>query len=949
MRSLLSPALVCGALLLPFSERAAADPPGDVEFFEKKIRPLLVDNCYKCHSSVQKKKGNLLLDSRAGMLKGGDTGPALVPGNVEASLLIKAIRSDDPDMKMPRGGKLSEQQIADLVAWIKMGAPWPDDKAGKISAQKTFDLRERSKHWSLQSVKRPPLPKVKDIGWCRSPIDHFILAKLEDAGLKPAPPADKRTLIRRVTFDLIGLPPTPQEIDAFLKDQSPEAFAKVVDRLLDSPHYGERWARHWLDLVRFAETQGHEFDFDLPEAYLYRDYVIRALNADVPYDQFVMEHIAGDLLPSPRRQPIDRTNESVLGTGFWFFGEAKHSPVDVRGDQADRLDNQIDVFSKTFLAMTVACARCHDHKFDAITTKDYYALSGYLQSARYQRAFLDDPQPLRQSIAKLQAIQIELKKLLGLENPTPVEIGSKTATSFADFRHDSYQDWFVSGEAFGDEPSLRGAFRVQPNPRQPLRTLVEPGIAHSGLVSDKLQGTLRSQTFVIDKKQIHYRVLGHKGRINLIIDGYTLIRDPIYGGLTFQVDHGDKLQWRSMDVSMWLGHRAHVEIIDDGTGYIGVEQIVFSDGGPPTAKEPGGQAGPLAKESNVPRLEILVKEYQAVEAALVPQRRAMAMQRGTPVDERVFIRGSHKNLGEVAPRRFLEVFALKGETAHASEPARLALAQQLVDPGNPLTARVMVNRLWKHHFGEGIVRTPDDFGVLGQTPTHPELLDWLAAEFVREGWSLKKMHRLMLLSSTYQMGSRSDAEADPLDPDDKLLHKMPIRRLDAECIRDAMLAVSGRLDKKMFGPGVMPHLTPFMAGRGRPGTSGPLDGDGRRTIYLNVRRNFLTPMLLAFDYPTPFTTIGRRSVSNVPAQALTLLNNPFVLQQAELWAEHAFSHRGLSSAEQIESMYEAAFARRPSANEMAAALTFVGNGGDRQAWSDLCHVLFNVKEFIFVP
>jgi hypothetical protein len=958
MRTVLAVALTCAALLLPIAPRTFADGNDGVEFFEKKIRPMLVDNCFKCHSSAQKKKGNLLLDSRAGMLKGGDTGPAAVPGNPDASLLIKAIRSDDPDVKMPRGGQLSREQIADLVAWIKMGAPWPEDKPGTAVAATVFDLKERSKHWSLQPVRRPPLPPVEKAAWCRSPIDYFILAKLEGAGLAPAAPADKRTLIRRVTFDLIGLPPTPAEVDAFLKDQSPGAFARVVDRLLDSPHYGERWARHWLDLVRFAETQGHEFDFELPEAYLYRDYVIRALNADVPYDQFVTEHIAGDLLPSPRRHPQDHSNESILGTGFWYLGEAKHGPVDIRGDQADRLDNQIDVFSKTFLAMTVACARCHDHKFDAISTKDYYALSGYLQSARFQRAFIDDAQPVRQAIGKLKSIQDDIKKVMGVE-ATATLVASEHSTDhvvLADFRKDSYAGWFVSGEAFGESPSKLGSVRIQPNPKSPIRTQVDRGIAHSGLISTKLQGTMRSRTFVIDKKKIHYRVLGHKGQVNLIIDGYRLIREPIYGGLTFRVDHGDKLQWRSMDVSMWFGHRAYVEIVDDGAGYIGVEQIVFSDGGPPNTKGVGGQPGPPAQDADVPRLARLLDEYQAIEDSVIAPRRAMAMERGTPIDEHVFIRGSHKNLGPMVPHRFLEVFTLGRPAANTpSGPDRLALARQLVDPANPLVARVMVNRLWKHHFGEGIVRTPDDFGVLGQTPTHSELLDWLASEFVKECWSLKKMHRLMLLSSTYQMASHADAAADKSDPDDRLLYKMPIRRLDAECIRDAMLAISGRLDRKMFGAGVMPYLTPFMAGRGRPDASGPLDGDGRRSIYLNVRRNFLTPMLLAFDFPTPFTTIGRRSVSNVPSQALTMLNNPFVLQQAQVWGTNIVKDEELRARERISRMYEAAFARPPSQGELADALAFVedqerayGKESDPRVWSDLCHVLFNVKEFIFV-
>jgi hypothetical protein len=979
-RSYLSIVLCIGWLACAvISHRAAAvDPPSKsvdptpegVDFFEKKIRPLLVEHCHQCHSAAHKKKrGDLWLDSRANMLKGGESGPAIVPGAPDKSLLIKAIKFDDPDLKMPKNGKLNEGQIADLIAWVQMGAPWPDDGTKTVVAKK-FDLKQRAKHWSLQPIKKPALPKVADPGWCRSPIDHFVLSQLEAEGLKPAAAADKRTLIRRATFDLTGLPPTPAEIDAFLKDESPDAFARVVDRLLASPHYGERWARHWLDLVRFAETLGHEFDFDLPDAYQYRDYVIRALNADLPYDQFVMEHIAGDLLPKPRWHPTQRFNESILATGFWYLGEAKHSPVDVRADQADHLDNQIDVFSKTFLAMTVACARCHDHKFDAISTKDYYALTGFLQTARQQRAFIDDAQPIRANVKKLQEIQAEIGRLLGLgeasklspaaEVPGPVGKG----VVFADFRKDTYKSWFVSGEAFGDAPSGPGAMLLQADPKRPVKMLVSPGLAHSGLVTGKLQGVLRSQTFVIDSKKIHFRTLGNKGQIHLIIDGYQLLRDPIYGGLGIKVDNAEQLQWRTIDVSMWQGHRAYIEIVDDGPGYIGVQQIVFGDDGPPAVADPSGSGklGPAAQAGDVARLAELLKQYQQIEAALPTPKRAMAMQEGTPVDERVFVRGNHKILGDLAPRRFLEVFDLvalappAAQSVSKVEPARLQLASKLVDPSNPLVARVMVNRLWKHHFGEGIVRTPDDFGVLGQKPTHPMLLDWLATQFVADGWSLKKMHRLMVLSSTYQMASRADAAADKADPENKLLHKMPIRRLEAECIRDAMLLVSGRLDAKMHGPGVMPYLTPFMVGRGRPAVSGPLDGDGRRSIYLNIRRNFLNPMFVAFDYPTPFSTIGKRSVSNVPAQALTLMNNPFVLEQAKVWGKRVLADKGLSVEQRIAKMFETALARPPTAQERADIAAFVaeqarlyGTVDDPRVWADVGHVLFNVKEFIFLP
>jgi hypothetical protein len=389
----------------------AADPePADLEFFEKKIRPVLVEHCFKCHGNGNR-KGQLQLDSRASMLKGGEIGPVVIPGQPDKSVLIKAIRYTDDQLKMPPKGKLPDANIADFIQWVKSGAPWPENAVvkGGLAGKEPVDLNARKRPWSLEPLQKHLLPTCANKSWARSPIDTFILAKLEAAGLRASPPADKRSLIRRVTYDLIGLPPTVEEINDFLRDDSPIAFEKVVDRLLSSPHYGERWGRHWLDLVRFAETSGHEYDFDMPEAYVYRDYVIRALNADVPYDEFLVEHIAGDLLPQPRRHPTDGFNESVIGTGFWFLGESIHSPVDVRADECDRIDNQIDVWEKTFLGLTVACARCHDHKFDPISSRDYYALMGYLESSRFQRAFIDPPERDQAAYLRLENLKNQLQ------------------------------------------------------------------------------------------------------------------------------------------------------------------------------------------------------------------------------------------------------------------------------------------------------------------------------------------------------------------------------------------------------------------------------------------------------------------------------------------------------------------------------------------------------------
>ncbi len=1111
------------AAWLSVASKAAAQPPsGDdakgVEFFEKRIRPIFEENCYGCHGP-KKQKAGLRLDRPSGIRAGGENGPVIAAGNPDASRLIEAVSYTNVDLQMPPKGKLSDARIADLVAWVKQGAPLPQTDGSSIAAvAKDFNLAERIKHWAYAPVGPVALPAVKDPAWCASPIDRFILARLEEAGLAPAAPADRRTLIRRVTFDLTGLPPTPAEVASFVTDDSPDAYARLVDRLLASPRYGERWARHWLDLVRYSDTMGYEYDFDLYNAWRYRDYVIRAFNDDLPYDQFVQEHLAGDLLPHPRRNRSDGSNESILATGFFLFGEGKQSPVDVRLNQADRIDNQIDVLGKAFLGQTLACARCHDHKFDAVSTRDYYALAGYLKSSRFQQAFIDGPEriaaratqlaDLRAKIASLAAAYVaprwrrqskfiaryllasrlllsgepetsqraaDVAQAAGLEparlarwteslqekevdNPdhplyfwrqlaspgkpdvdqtealrikmreqaSQVSRSAKSYRRIEDFAAESYNGWRVTGDAFGAGPTMAGAPIVGESLDRPIARLAFAG-AHSGMLSNRLQGEMRSETFTIERPYLHIRLAGRNTRVNLVIDGYTLIMTPIYDGLTI-VPKSERPAWQTIDVTQWQGHRAYLEISDstipmhtnpprvsDGTvpanpvdAYVVVQQICVSDSSVPpppapnhlglealeTANDVVGLAdayqslvqreldrwnagkeklsadgadlldwmlrhGLLDDSEHGPpqeahELAALLEQYRQIEAALPEPLRAPAIADGTGEDEFVFVRGNYKTPGELSPRRPPEFLAGQCPALSASGSGRLELARRLTEPSNPLLARVLVNRLWQHHFGVGIVGTPDDFGRMGEPPTHPELLDYLAAEFVRQGFSIKKMHRLMLLSSTYRMSSHRIAESERHDPEDLLLHRMRVQRLEGEAVRDAILAVAGRLNNQMYGPGVLPYLTAHMEGRGRP-KSGPLDGDGRRSIYLNVRRNFLTPLLTAFDYPVAFSTTGRRSVSSVPAQALELMNDPFVVQEAGRWAERTLAGPSRGDGQRITSLYEAAYARPPSAEELGDAMQFLAEQRPRhqndegQTWSDLCHVLINVKEFYVVP
>jgi Protein of unknown function (DUF1553)/Protein of unknown function (DUF1549)/Planctomycete cytochrome C len=947
-------------------EANAGDDPAAVEFFEAKVRPLLVNRCQSCHGGA-KVKGGLRLDSRASVMTGGDTGPAIVPGKPDESLIVEAIKYGD-DLRMPPKSKLPAEEIAVITRWVEQGAPWPVGRESSPSTLvKPFDLRERAGHWSLRSVKEPAIPAVKDSSWPINPVDRFLLAKLEAKGLKPAGEADKRTLIRRITFDLIGLAPKPEEVEAFVADSSPDAYEKLVDRLLASPHYGERWGRHWLDVVRFAETSGHEFDYEIPLAYLYRDYVIRAFNADVPYNQFVVEQIAGDLLTEPRRDPATGTNESALGTGFFRLHEGTHSPVDTREDGASKLDNQIDVLGKAFLGLTIACARCHDHKFDAITTRDYYALNGILASSRHSLAFLDPPGKIASRVAKLEEIRRQVGESCGggIRADREKDANSPDVV-FETFDGPTYEGWFVNGDAFGRGPTRPGDWRIEGDKVEAL----EPGVAHSGAISDRLRGVIRSKTFTLGKPYIHYLAAGKGGRINLVVDGFEKIRSPIYGDLARDVDR-DSFGWITMDVAQWVGHQVYIEIDDgatvdftggqsfvrDGRGYIAVDEIRFADGPAPPVPSRLVTA-PKPSAATLGELQPLLARYREVEASLPEPTLGQALTDGTGIDAKVYVRGNTKTLGEVAPRRFLEVFA-DPATAPTSTPegsGRLELARRIVEPTNPLTSRVLVNRLWHHHFGRGIVPSVDDFGAMGRGPTHPELLDYLASQFVASGWTIKAMHRMIVTSRAYRMSSQLDPEADRLDPSNELWHRRDVRRLEAESIRDAVLTVSGRLDPTLFGPSVAPHLTSFMEGRGRPGHSGPLDGAGRRSIYLNVRRNFLTPMMLAFDFPTPSSTMGRRNVSNVPAQALTLMNDPFLVEQAKIWAHKIRNNPTVSPAESVDRMYREAFGRPPGVDERTASLAFLdeqvkayGKPDDPRAWADLAHVLFNVKEFVAIP
>ncbi|MEZ5330402.1 MAG: PSD1 and planctomycete cytochrome C domain-containing protein [Verrucomicrobiales bacterium] len=1062
---------------------------------------MLAEQCYSCHSEGAKKlKASLYLDRREGFLTGGDTGPAIVPGKPEQSLLIEAIHHTNVDLQMPPKDRLDASVVADFEQWISWGAPWPEGDAKSKTARADrgngFNLTKRkAEHWAWQPVTDPPVPEVTSNDWSQDPIDRFVLEKLREQDLRPGPPADKRSLIRRLSFDLTGLPPTIEEVEAFVSDHSEQAYGEVVDRLLSSPRFGERWARHWLDLVRYAETRGHEFDHNVPNAFRYRDYVIRAFNADLPYNTFVTEHLAGDLLLEPRLNPEEKFNESVIGTGFWFLGESIHSPVDIKQDEADRFDNMVDVASKSFLSLTVACARCHDHKFDAISTKDYYAMYGFLQSSNYHQAQIDSDGPNKAIAQELRGLSDAAKRDLAnayatalkpaidstidyieaareptsgelassldptrvkkwnkaLANPTdllqsvsPASAGEwaaaeksraeqqleswKTLSIIADYSTID-ESLFIQdgGQGFGLAPVRPGSIRLgdagvtgvetygaaRRDPVWSNLEIVDSDRDPASRTSQQPGRMLRSPTFVLQAPgKVFYLVKG-KGTAMAVVDSHRLVLGPLHGNVHRSLNSQDGLRWEEHGLQRYVGHNLHIEFVPEGDSPLEIlavaqastENVTLPDVDlfehPPlaslasscaTAAAPvsafvtflqaafenwrmastsGSPLAPddaravnwivsnselffddndtaLAEATEIAR-RFLAKQEALVEQRVQKTRTALAIMDGTPVDDVVYIRGSYKTPGDTVPRRFLEALGGKDVPAPAHGSGRLELARQITDPRNPFVSRSIVNRLWHHLFGLGIVPTTDDFGVLGQRPSHPELLDHLAHSFVADGWSIKRQIRRIVMSKTYRLASTSaDPVAENKDPENKWLHRAHVRRLQSESIRDALLAVSGRLDTTPFGRSVPVNLTDFMTGRGRPGNSGPLDGNGRRSIYLEVRRNFLNPMMLAFDTPIPFNAMGRRSVSNVPSQALIMMNDPFVLQQAGVWSARILAIPDLTSAQRIDRMYQEAFARHAMPEEIADAQAFLSDEGSPEAWKDFAHVLFNTKEFIFL-
>jgi hypothetical protein len=1361
--------------LLPFlallrGHDAAAATAAQLEFFERRIRPILANECYECHGA-KKQKGGLRVDFRDGLLKGGDSGPALVPGVAKKSRLIQSIRHELADSEMPKDRpKLSDSVIADFVKWVDQGAPDPRDTPG-VAATTNNNAWEtifaaRKDWWSFKPVQKPPVPTVKDAAWSAHPVDQFLLAKMEERGLQPAAPADRRTLIRRLTFALTGLPPTPDEVRAFLDDTAPDAYAKVVERLLGSPRFGEHWARHWMDLVRFAETHGSEGDPEIPNAWRYRDYLIRAFNADVPWNQLIREHLAGDLLPEPRWNETEGINESVLGVAHLRLVEHGFNPIDTLDEQVKTIDSQIDVVSKAFQGLTISCARCHDHKFDPISERDYYALHGIFASVRPTQLTIDRPERLRVHRDELEKLKGEIKSgmadaweraarelsetllaplrhgtnrpsipgdefqqriteleqrlailesegraavmrarghtnareafpmpmaawtfdgdardalgglhgelrtgalirkgrlvldgkgafvrtsplaqplrektleawiapanldqsgggvltvesqngtvfdsivfaekeprkwtvgselyrrsrnLKGPEetaspaelvhiviayhtnhiialfrngvvygaaytplgeddtlrtfeassarvvfgmrhtgggNPffageideariydralTPTEVQAsfragpglispaaiaqalnprhrleyeqliadvahqraalkkqfpdyaqrdaartRLATAFEaaaksenhplnlwfqlrgqsgedfttawqtfrqkhtdefaarqkfnaetfrpawDFRSEGVEEWFRHGMNPPEAIPLPGEFSVEPTGARIFSGLLPAGVFTHRL-SQKHHGVFASPRFKITSDSISVRVVGGNGAgVRLVLDNYPLGQGNIYPAADIK---NDAPTWVRLDTSYRKGAMAYLEFATreevtsrvraaagpGGRSFFGVERVVFHDAratpkeestplamlmkseAPKSAEEFAKQLGAhLLKSIGVWRhasmneeqrvfldsflrngllpvttndvREVLsrVAQYRRLEAEIPVPRRAPGVLETVAYNAPLLARGDHLKPLDPVPRAYLQLVSSRPYPTPLS--GRLELANDLTSATNPLTARVLVNRVWHHLFGRGLVATVDNFGRLGEKPSHPELLDFLAARFVEQGWSSKELIRFLVTTRAYQMSAEQSARAREIDPEDQLLSHARTRRLAAESLRDSLLAMSGRLDTNMFGPGANALAPPAE--------------QKRRSVYLTVRRNFPSPFLETFDAPKPFSTLGRRETTNIPAQSLALLNDPFVIEQAAQWADLA--RRAEPDVDAcVRRMFETALARPPHEAELSAARAYLadlarehGDGKDQLVWRDFAQSLFNLKEFIYV-
>jgi hypothetical protein len=1007
------------------AEKVAPSPEA-VAFFESKIRPVLAEACYQCHSVSAKEKGKLkgglFLDTREGVLAGGDTGPSVVPGKPDASLLVKAVRWSDPDMEMPPKHKLPEHQIADLAKWVEMGVPDPRDGA-KGSAKRVINVEQSRDFWSFRPLAKVPPPEVKNAAWVRTPVDRFILEKQEAAGVTPAAPVSREKLVRRAFFDLTGLPPSPAEVDEFLKDASPDAFAKLVDRLLASPRYGERWGRHWLDVVRYAESGGYEFDGYRNGAFHYRDWVIRAMNDDMSYRDFIRWQLAGDKI-------APGTYDGGAATGFLVAGPYP-GQITAKTEERiryDQLDDMLSTIGSSMLGLTIECVRCHEHKYDPIPQPDYYALAATLARTVHGNELLDtDPAGTKKALeahaaahaplvaalrkyetealpARLETWQREempaLSSVARWQTLDPIEARADKAWLDAEsdgtivFAGRTKPAQKRPGRAQGEDDPNNLTYTITAHTFQKnltavrLDALADKKLPKSGpgLAGD---GSFNLVEFSVTASPLDARNAAEPVKLKLVPAQARFAEKamPIQNAL----DGNRTTGWRAKE-NPGVDNAAAFEIAGGFSGFDGGTVLAFhvefrtdaigrlklamansplpergSEKGKPAAEIPDALGGETdaqhfrelramldAKLTDSARADAMRwmsrfdAEGKAVFAAVAeharktPRPKMSEVYSAIPGGRDVFLlrRGDVANKEGKAAPGFIQVLATaepKRWLATPERDPRVALSEWITDADHGaghLLARVMVNRIWKHHFGRGIVATPNDFGAQGAKPTHPELLDYLAGELIRGGWKLKPLHRLIMLSAAYAQGGETDAANQQRDPDNKLWGQRPARRLEAEAIRDALLTAGGNLDTKMFGP-----------------SEGAVESP-RRSVYLRVKRSELIPFLTLFDAPDATHAVGDRGSTTLPTQALTMLNSPFVRDTAARLAKRALP-AGATPERALEAAFRIALTRRPTDAERAKFGAYFSRqkellGSEEKALAETCVVLLATNEFVYV-
>jgi hypothetical protein len=885
------------ALCIAFSAipAFAADPvkptAAQLEFFETKVRPLLADHCYSCHGE-KKQSAGLRFDTIAGLKAGADDGPVVAPGDPAKSRLIKSVKREG-EFPMPPKNALPPEAVAVLTEWVKTGAAIPED----IAKGPTTDPK---KHWAFQPVKPPQVPKGS-----ANPVDAFVIAKLSDKGLSLAPRADKRTLIRRAYFDLIGLPPTAEEVDAFVKDESPDAWEKLIDRLLASPRYGERWGRYWLDIARYADTKGYVFQEErfFAHAYTYRDYVIRSFNEDKPYDRFITEQLAADLLKlGDDKRPLAAMGFLTLGRRFL-------------NNQQDIIDDRIDVVTRGLMGLTVTCARCHDHKYDPIPTKDYYSLYGVFASTNEPKEL-----PLIGEVKRTPEVIAFEADVAKRETEFNAEIAKRHTAALKKLR----------------EPATVADY---------LRAVLE------------LRGKPSEETQLLRQRDLNRHTFD---RWRTFLEGAWKSKSPVYSPLLALAALAEK------DFEAKLA-----DAIDKDTNPLVAKAL--KDAKPKTlkaavetfanvisAKEPDtptkdeaellavwGKGGPLDipladaekifNRADRDAIAAVRKKIDAFKASNphAPPRAHVLYDNAQPAQPVVFLRGNPNNRGPQVPRQAPEIVNTNRKP-FTQGSGRLELAKTIASADNPLTARVMVNRVWLGHFGYGLVRTPSDFGIRSDPPTHPELLDWLAVQFVTEGWSVKKLHKRIMLSATYQQSAVTSGEVFKIDPENRLLSHQNRRRLDFEALRDSFLLTAGRLDLTEGGKPIDLFKTPFST---------------RRTVYGLIDRTNLPGTFRVFDVAGPDTHSPQRFQTTVPQQALFLLNSPFVQEQAKSLASRTEVTDAKTTEAKVTALYRVALGRNPTKDELALSTEFVTSDDPKNTfgrWPQLAQVLLLCNEFAFV-